>query len=184
MWNFISLSVTGLALLGLFAANPSEAALVTLQVEGEVDFVSADPPIPVGIGVGRPLSGSVTYDTEIPGPEIDTFAVVDLLIQLPGSYSVTEEDAIVPPAVVDLSTTPVSLEGQFAIGNAYDVGDTILLSFSSLSGSAGTFAILDGESRTVASGSLFLTAVPLPAALPLLASGLLGLGVMARRRRT
>ena len=166
------LLATALLATSLCAASAVEAAIVTLGIQGQVTSVG-DPGS--GILVGDAISGSVTFDDAGAGCD-GACPVQSLSLNLPGGISLDESDADFGVVTVDLTGAP-QLDGTFNLpAGAYGVDDGLLFAGFNLGRG---FEIFAGATQ-VAAGTLNL--VPVPAALPLLASALAGLGLVGRIR--
>lgn len=182
----------------------------TLAVPGEYSFVDAftaaqaypllnssnqpfeqsgtNPPPPVGeydfqdtyeFSVSQAANGDVlAVSLALQAPFQSLFNISDLQFRL---YEVTSSST---PGLTPPTGSTIISKWQGVSGN--DNGQSISADFSDLQ--AGTYFLdiagtADGSSGGTYVGQLNLSpAVPLPAALPLLLSGLAGLGVMGRRR--
>ena len=189
-----------------YAANA--APIVDVNFQGTVENVSD--PLNGTFSVGDALTGSFSYDVATPNngffPGIgDYFGALTSLTFTIGSYvgglgssgSITTRDfpgndAIFPqtaqPAGADIGALQPSLfflELLDSSGTAVS-SDTLPLTLSLSDFDSGTWTLRFEPSQGLAiqvSGSLDLgatTAVPLPAALPLLLVGLVGLGLVGR----
>lgn len=160
-----------LALLVGFA--PAVHAKV-LPIEGKVTTVGAG----TGIATGDIVTGMLSFDPADPGcPAFCEVTALDL--ELPGGVRVALADAITSTTLID--ERPAILDGWFTVaGGAYGFADVELV-VGNLADGPGTFSLWgDGFTTLLASGDLEV--VPLPAALPLLATAL-GALVWAKRRR-
>ena len=190
-----------------YAANA--APIVDVNFQGTVENVSD--PLNGTFSVGDALTGSFSYDAATPNigffPGIgDYFGALTSLTFTIGSYvgglgpsslittrDFPGNDAIFPqtaqpagPSIGALQPSLFFLELEDSTGTAVS-SETLPLTLSLGDFDSGTWTLMFEPSQSLAiqvSGTLDLgatTAVPLPAALPLLLVGLVGLDLVGRR---
>lgn len=158
---------------GLLVA-PASAALIEKTLQGQVEGVATA----TGVVVGTPVVTVLSFDSSAP-VAADLFDVISLQVTLPGGIVLDEADDV--------------LGGFLQVG--WD-GTRVTNLFAALGIDQAAFGFAGGtlEFLTFGDGSLdFLvangsgiafegTVVPVPAALPLLATGLAALAFVRRRR--
>ncbi len=166
--------------LGLFAAAPpAAAALVTETLHGRVEAVNGA----TGVTAGEPVKTVVSFDdeddvtglTDVAG--FDLYDVATLEVTLPASVVLDHTDAV---GLVQVSWDGERIRSLFALLSiadvVYDV-DGAPLEFQTFGDGSFEFIVTAGA-LPVVEGTL----VPLPAGLPLLATGLIGLAWLRTRR--
>ncbi len=180
------------ACIGLFACaiGSAQAATVTLsdnQWQGfDVDPTTALDQSTAWINLddGSPLSFTLT--TSVAG----VLKVVDLSnagdtfnVSITGTGGaqnlLTSPVSATSPSFVSLNGYDAALANPDFSRGLFDLGPGTY----TITGSLAQSAIVGGFALDATSGALQFSPVPLPAALPLLLSGLLGFGAAARRRR-
>ncbi|WP_206609541.1 VPLPA-CTERM sorting domain-containing protein [Thiohalobacter thiocyanaticus] len=158
-------------LLLMLGAGSANAALIGFTLEGTV--ASAAPANPFGLSVNDIITASGVYDDttiDINGDIDFSTGTNNMEIQV-GSYNFTDADDA-------LGGGTMTLSGGSFVGLSYLAGT--LPGFNS---TVSTFASLDGTiGGSWDVNSFQTTVVPVPAAVWLFGSGLLGLVGIARRR--
>jgi hypothetical protein len=186
--------ITTFALLFSFNASAH-----LLEYVIDLDTMAVEGPAFGGVSVGDTFQGSLAIDTHVLQEIADAdggFATVFVPLQDDddnynlsysinvGDYSYTEQTAGSFDAEFTVDD-PANVEG--VVEFSLDIGD--LLSFNDLSVGAangmpmiGTWSATDGISGNVVSGDVTVSAVPIPAAAWLFASGLLSFARLQRKK--
>lgn len=160
--------VATLTMLGSAAV----ASAATVPVAGSVSFVDA---AASGITIGDRITGTVSYDEAGTSP----YAVTDLALALPGGIALSFANEIFSTVTAG---APMTVDFYLDAGNVYGFSGVSLVSGSqTFPLDAKSFQLFDLNGSIVASGALAVT--PIPAALPLLGSAVLGMGLLVRARR-
>ena len=178
---------TGALALGLGTVHAATVSLSPGSWQGfDVDPISATDGSLSWINADDGSLTSFTLTTPVAG----VLKVVDLL-NAGDTFNVSITG---PSGTQNLTTSSVSATSTSFVGlNGYDAAlanpdfSRLLINLGAgtytITGSLLQSALFDGSPLNATSGALEFTPVPLPAALPLLLSGLAGFG-FARRRRT
>lgn len=198
--SFGKLTLQALALVGLLAAAAgSQAATVTLQwvqlagatTSGTLTLTSAsivDPNNFTLTGTTGTIAADLTsFSYSFSGGTINNTLSYGLVAGTPsqllggnGSWTVAG-GKLTSPFTITTSTNTVGAAGLYTLIGGISLGVTAPA--NALSG-AGTYNVLTGTySGNLTQGYWQVAPVPLPAAFPLLFSGLAGVGAMMRRRR-
>jgi hypothetical protein len=182
-------------LIGLIAtalvAGPTVAAADSLYDWTYTDgSVSATGTLDVSGGQALSGSGTITSSAYLGGAESLTLVTLSTVgvNNLGGgnlSYRFGGGTDLIGDTIFNSGDPWVSANGLvFAVGGPGDNGFNVWANSSTPGGSyTGFLAGNSNYESTVGTFTATLAAVPLPAALPLLLSGLGGLGVLARRRK-
>ncbi len=166
------------ATLSLFAAS-AQAALVNVPFQFRVNFVDAAYASDLGVIAGNLFSGVAIYDNALPTVPSTSLFAVDSLTMTIGSRTFTNTDDLFGGALIGVgptsNLTALLFEANVTLTAPLTAG-LYLLSFNGV------------DMQFTPSGNTFdnkmtASAVPIPAALPLLAAGLGVFGFLARRRR-
>lgn len=88
-----------------------------------------------------------------------------------------------PASFIEQILVPINNSGSFAISTPLDAGTYAFSAFGGSSTDVGSYeAFWNADFEVVATGGL--APVPLPAGFPLLVAGLIGLGTLARRKKS
>jgi len=167
------------ASLCLFAAS-AQAALVTVPFQFRVDFVDSAFQTDLGVIAGDLFGGFATYDNDVPAV-VDTpglFLTTALTLNI-GSRNFTNVDDLFGGALIGVGPTSnlTALLFEAAVElTAQSTAGFYLLSFNGV-------GMQFTPSGNTFDNKMTATAVPVPAALPLLAAGLGVFGFLARRRK-
>lgn len=176
----------------VIAFNAHAATVYNEAVHGDLSNDSLNP-TPIALGLGENLiSGSTVHQ---PSLDRDFFTItvgaghtLDAVIL--SSYTTTDDLSFLGYAVGGQFTTPLgfsSVDGWGLIGAppGPTVGSDVLAFVAGGPVGPGTYSfwLQETEGSTTYDLNYRVSAVPLPTALPLFVSGLLGLGAMARRAR-
>jgi hypothetical protein len=177
----ITAALTAIFATVLLAAN-AEAAVRQINFSADPLNLGADEPF--GVGVGEGISGSFTFDDAGVGADSENL-LTDLILSLNFQTGVKvwelgDLDAASPFNSLNFSGGAVSL---FRL-DAVDADGRVIVS------SVNTANLIEEGVASIACNSCVsfeevdVAAIPLPAALPLMAAGLGMLGLMGYRRRT
>ena len=193
-------SACALILMALLSQGSAQAATVTLQwvplagntTSGTLTLSSAsivDPNNFTLSGTSSAIAADLTsFSYTFSGGTINNTLAYGLAAGTPaqilggnGSWTVTG-GKLTSPFTITTSTNTSGAAGLYTLIGGISLGVTAPA--NALSG-AGTYNALTGTySGTLTQGSWQVVPVPLPAALPLLLSGIAGCGAMLRRRRS
>ena len=173
-------SILAAALLAAGFVGTAQAALVTVPFQYIVNFADSTVSAELGLSNGSLFSGSATYDNATSPDALGVYNATAFSLSF-GSLNFTEANNLPSSFPVGVGVGPTNnltalyFETVFTLASTPSAGD-YLLSF------AGT------DAQLTPSGDLFdfkvtASAVPLPAALPLLFAGLGVMGFVGRRRR-
>lgn len=169
--KFIPIKLLG-ALCLVFGGSGVNAALVNFELTANVDYAF---PNVFGLSGSDTITATGVFDDSLltgGADDIDFSSVVNNMTLFVGSETLTDADAVGGGGTL-------SLDGNAFVGLAYTsvtYGHFVSIGTSIVADNNNVVATWDGASFS-------MTPVPVPAALWLFGSGLLGLVGIARRRR-